>query len=644
MKKIFIPTTSLNFNNIMSNASIAPAEFYAIRQFGYKRFVSIFTTVDAQKITIGFDKFPLYTLDSSEQQNFPLVIEHELEDYTDYEELAIDGEIKLYYIDQTLYLNPSNTKFHFFKQRHRDLTLITAKASLETKFVQLFESNIQVSDFRELESFNLQEMPDLKRKIETRKKISDQVYFDLMTEKFRGFTLGFTYGKVNIYDDKTINQLETLRTLNNEISSIKNIYFNYSKTDESNSRKLKSLGDNYDRVWERIDSIIEKCKLLEGYPIERNQKQNQSFAALLKETRLPNKSIEEINEFLRAFDITTLGGRSTVYQELEKMFRASQSRETYSVKEIPNILLRLFAPNKYRSIALPKEPFNYIERTISDLENSLMAVAFRSKGVMPEFRINYSNCSIQEMNIKSLSALENSTLIETLPKLMLFPITNMDEFMNNRLEIAMTFGKEFRDRIDSWDTSDEKRYFNDLLNHLQQHTQFDPNRTKSLFLKSLACTLMKGQEIEKLENFLITNKVGDFSIAFALWGSIYGLSKFPKNYFDRINPENQKVVFQNFQLPVEREKFVKESEESEPHNKLITILKALSVEMPNFKGWKESHTKSLMKIKDDVSDMVHITSPDIAFEEFKGLIDKKFTAQIRTQMAKRFEQIWQDIH
>ena len=39
--KLYIPTTSLNFNNILSTESISPKGFYALRGYGYSRWFSI---------------------------------------------------------------------------------------------------------------------------------------------------------------------------------------------------------------------------------------------------------------------------------------------------------------------------------------------------------------------------------------------------------------------------------------------------------------------------------------------------------------------------------------------------------------------------------------------------------------------------
>lgn len=41
MKRFYIPTSSLNFNNILSSESISPKAFYTARSFGYGRWVSV---------------------------------------------------------------------------------------------------------------------------------------------------------------------------------------------------------------------------------------------------------------------------------------------------------------------------------------------------------------------------------------------------------------------------------------------------------------------------------------------------------------------------------------------------------------------------------------------------------------------------
>lgn len=41
MEKIYIATTTLNFNNILSTELVSPKIFYENRKFGYKRFEDV---------------------------------------------------------------------------------------------------------------------------------------------------------------------------------------------------------------------------------------------------------------------------------------------------------------------------------------------------------------------------------------------------------------------------------------------------------------------------------------------------------------------------------------------------------------------------------------------------------------------------
>lgn len=86
-KKLFLPTSTLNFNNIMSSESISPASFYARRGFGYKRFEKVEPN-PLENLLLLYEKYPLFDIHDSEFENYPLVIEID----TDY--LSKEVEIK----------------------------------------------------------------------------------------------------------------------------------------------------------------------------------------------------------------------------------------------------------------------------------------------------------------------------------------------------------------------------------------------------------------------------------------------------------------------------------------------------------------------------------------------------------------------
>ena len=50
--RLYIPTCTLNFNNILSSESISPLGFYARRGFGNKRFYPVFANDKEQVILL----------------------------------------------------------------------------------------------------------------------------------------------------------------------------------------------------------------------------------------------------------------------------------------------------------------------------------------------------------------------------------------------------------------------------------------------------------------------------------------------------------------------------------------------------------------------------------------------------------------
>lgn len=55
--RLYIPTCTLNFNNILSSESISPLGFYARRGFGNKRFYPVFAN-DKEQVILLYSKYP----------------------------------------------------------------------------------------------------------------------------------------------------------------------------------------------------------------------------------------------------------------------------------------------------------------------------------------------------------------------------------------------------------------------------------------------------------------------------------------------------------------------------------------------------------------------------------------------------------
>lgn len=146
----------------------------------------------------------------------------------------------------------------------------------------------------------------------------------------------------------------------------------------------------------------------------------------------------------------------------------------------------------------------------------------------------------QNIKVEHLPAIQHCSKIEIIPnqkeflsKLLneyLHEAYNSEEFTNSRYEFAKSGGKLFKEELhEKWDGSDYQMYLNTLLRNLNEYTPFALNTTDNLILKSFSAFCQKGDsDIDKLEDYLVSNEIGDFRIAFALWGIVFGFANMPK--------------------------------------------------------------------------------------------------------------------
>lgn len=141
MKTFYIPTSSLNFNNILSSESISPKAFYRARAFGYSRWVSIPENPNENSIVL-YDQLCSFVRPKSDLEDHPMVVEVILDD------ILIGTLTRLeehtFLSDRTIYLDPFTTRIFFFSEKDRRVALSLSDSSIETKLVRLYQKKIQV--------------------------------------------------------------------------------------------------------------------------------------------------------------------------------------------------------------------------------------------------------------------------------------------------------------------------------------------------------------------------------------------------------------------------------------------------------------------------------------------------------------------
>lgn len=244
MKKYYIPTSTLNFNNILSTESISPKLFYEKRGFGYSRWTSVYKNDDVNYATLLFDVPHVFKRKESNVEDHPMLIEIETD------EIFSSLPNGIYFTNKTIYLNPWQTKFHFFSEDVKKIVESMSGSSLETKLVRLYERGLCVSNFDGAYpnvDFNALEKP-------SQQDIDKYIEEDYRINKMKGLLYGYYIG-ANISSQKDlIKELASLKEIYNIFSSV--ISDQDRKPSKEQSNRLNELFD----FWQSQQSLLQELK------------------------------------------------------------------------------------------------------------------------------------------------------------------------------------------------------------------------------------------------------------------------------------------------------------------------------------------------------------------------------------------------
>lgn len=477
-KKLFIPTSTLNFNNIMSSESISPAAFYAHRRFGYKRFEKVAPN-NLDNLTLLYDKYPIFDINDKELENYPMVIEIDAQDMIDDSVQEKEG---VFFTSKTIYLNPFSTHIIFRTETERTSSLSKAEPSIESKMVSLYQGQLVIlSD--EIETFNWTpfNIDDLLE------YDNNAVSFDIATNKIKGMLYGYLLGANSSSSKEVVSLKRKVKELRNVLSAI---------LASPDGRATRFQQQQLDNLYAGI---------------------NLAFYTLSGAESRINEVISQKIECYKATSFVEILKGEGLYQEWLK-------------KQISQLSLRYYQITPFYLSYQSTEKVSELDRYIDNIERMIQTYDVKVKLDISKLPIIQNRRIVEVSDQKeSLPVLFNGYMDE---------VWNGTEFLSSRYEFAKVGGKLFRDISgDNWENSPARTYINSLLKNLNEYTEFDINSINSDILKSFAAFCQKGEsDIDKLRDYLISNGIGDFRIAFALWGLIFGFAEMPKtltnNLFD----------------------------------------------------------------------------------------------------------------
>lgn len=472
-EKLYIPTSTLNFNNITSSESISPASFYIQRGFGYKRFEKVEPNPLNNRILI-YTEFPMFEIPDNELENYPMVIEI---DSRYVNEDIIRENNGNYYADETIYLNPFTTRFIFRNNQELTSTISKSEPAIETKMVSLYENCLTIfKSEKYLKSFNW-----VKTELEdSRNDISSYISKDRRINKLKGLLYGYLIASNRMLSPDVVFLKKLVRNLKNTLSAI--ITSPDGRATYAQEEQLKTL---YKLINERLQKIL-------VYPI------------------IKEKSVEYQCDF---YYILTK----------ENLWESWMRQNNFSKSQISPF----YASLKDKDLAFRDYTQN--------LDNTLLTIENKQKRELtaPAYLPVIQNNRI--INIPGqkefLTKLFNEYLEEAY---------NGDEFIQSRYEFAKSGGKVFKDELqERWNGSQWQQYINGLLKNLNEYSAFELKSIDNNTLESFAAFCQKGEsDIDKLEDYLIANEIGDFRIAFSLWGVIFGFANMPKTLTNELFQSN----------------------------------------------------------------------------------------------------------
>lgn len=501
--KLYIPTCTLNFNNILSSESISPIGFYQRRGFGNKRFYPVCANNKEEAILL-YSKYPIYNVEDDDLENYPMVIEIESNDYKYgyFEEVNEYEDVKTYACYQTINLNPFHCKIYFNNYTTWQGVLSKAEQSLENKFYKLYSANIEVKpivkksiwgytkDFFTATEQDYFSWTNSFSECELKHDLS-KVNHDIIIDRIKGFIYCYLIG-ANQSVSTNVGRLKAIsRKLRNTLSAVVNSP-DKRPTQMQDDAILAGINE-FNTIYTSIDedSIYNKS-LLE---------------AKLADNPL-NLSSENAELLLKHWGI------------YDSFCRKIHLRKTYDAREIWTCL-----------DSFSTESLNRVTENMSIAVRRLEAkeISQRKKFTLQSLMSVDENFLVQikddSYNHKFYQKLINSQINGD------YKIVMKKLCVEESLALAYNGGKILMEMLgEEWETNPVSGYIQSLLNHFQENTSFDLFSSDVDVLVSFAAFCQKGDNIDRLVDYLVQTGFSNYKLAYGLYGATRGFASLPKTF------------------------------------------------------------------------------------------------------------------
>ena len=476
--KLYLATSSLNIDNILSTESVAPISFYQRRTYGYNTFCGLDLT-PFQKVLVLFSKIPHFEIFYRDHDSRPVVCEIEINEKVNPLTFIAEHEgIKVYSVNTIIRLSPFNTRLLFFNPKDLSHSQLSCSDSLTNK-------------------------------------LGDRFKFDICRSEFDLSHLS----SMNLHVDDVCPDFELKVTQDNRLNTIKGFIFGYylgvSKSVSASSAKLL-------RIQKRIYDIAASIKNSGGYGTNSFY---DELELLDKEYRLNDPSTRKCKELWEK----TLKDLSIPSDSLNKLL------ETYDEKSVlKNTFMR--KNGLQPPVSLRQYGFNNIEAYRDNLKIHTSNIIRNDQQkqlncffVDQVFDLDpsYETCMLSGEDQDSMVF---NKFIDAILWHGLSPTP--DTLRTDRFNIATQTTISAKGIWESfnwtWQESSAQTFMNELRQNIKSFTPLNIDKQENIILKSIAAFILKGEDFDSIVQFCEDHSYADYRYALALWGATLGYVKMSK--------------------------------------------------------------------------------------------------------------------
>lgn len=483
--KFYIPTSSLNIDNLLQSECILPISHYAQRLTGYKSYEQIEELRPFNAIVLF--KYPVkFTINDVGRYNYPMLIEFEDDAQTQdfYENEIQDG---VYICSHVLNLTPTNCRFYFFSEQAYKITLVNTQSNKSIKYYKDYSivPNVNKLDTRPLS------------KLVSVQHCEIEVYEDGIIDKQKGVLYAYLLGEQKSVNHDIAVQLRLTQDIYNILTSLISTPSSITVFGE----KLSFLLDEYKKI-----DLTERNST-EQFEVNLKNELGNRFYFL-------KKSLIRFLKNINCWDY--------VFASLCKKWGC------YFLPQIPNLHT--------------KDDYLRLRSDIEKRTASAVDAFFESLPPSTLNDVSINGNSILISNASLVNAVINFIIKnkQTAEKL----YANRLDFYMGAMEAIVPILKEQIGEI-NWEKSKERAYINNLhafINNPAIH--FEINSIDNIELKSIAAFILKGQSFNDCVALCKMAEFEDYRYILSLWGSLCGYMEMNKDALsDILNMSTYSLVY-----------------------------------------------------------------------------------------------------